>query len=751
MAHSQLKQLKSSLREKGVIGQKNKKKGKKSGRTTLQDPNPFEVRSRPPKFESFSSRNDAAVHRPGVSRSAGEDLRRAQLLPELRRKGKAGAVFDRRLGEGEIRLSAKEKDARRYAREKRGKGVFSLEESEGEEGGLLAMSFGFAQEQEEESDDEGELLARKRPAEEVLEEQERKKSKKEVMNEVIAKSKFYKYERQKAKEEEEELREKLDRDLEEVMQLLQKVPKGEKEEEKKKEKEKERNGSMAVNPERQKLLDGMDRAEADKEYSAKMRQMAQGARAQPADRTKTVEELQSEEAERVKTLQEKRERRMRGNVSDESGDEVEDDEADEAAQFGLNRPTKPIHEDEDEFDLDEDLIASGSDISDVELTDDESAAEEADEFEEKTASYAGSCPRSHAELLAIVQYMSPEELPALVQRIRAKYQPSLAAANRELLGELAVALVDHVAYMAVHKQPLAVIEQLIRHLHSLSRTYSTEIARAFRGHLQKWAEREDGHPNAGDFAMLTAIGSIYPTSDHFHPVVTPAMTLIAKWLGLNGPETKKQQTIGAFLVAQGMSYQKLSKRYIPEAVRFTLRTLELQPSMDELTPHLANLMTMAKCWSESCAFIEIFTPFLAPLTRLPDASHERQQLEILLQQARLSRCPLELHHHRPLPIRTAVPKFEEGFNPDKHYDPDRERADAKRLQKEYKRERKGALRELKKDANFIARVQLAEKRKKDEEYHSKQRKLLAEIQEESGRQKNEYERERERQKRKQKR
>ncbi|KAL9067143.1 MAG: hypothetical protein Q9157_006912, partial [Trypethelium eluteriae] len=103
--------------------------------------------------------------------------------------------------------------------------------------------------------------------------------------------------------------------------------------------------------------------------------------------------------------------------------------------------------------------------------------------------------------------------------------------------------------------------------------------------------------------------------------------------------------------------------------------------------------------------------------------------------------PLRLHHHRPIPIKSATPRFEDGFDPAKHYDPDRGRAEAQKLSKEYKRERKGALRELRKDANFVARERLREKRVRDEEYDRKYRRLVAEIQGEEGREAKEYERE----------
>jgi nucleolar protein 14 len=94
-----------------------------------------------------------------------------------------------------------------------------------------------------------------------------------------------------------------------------------------------------------------------------------------------------------------------------------------------------------------------------------------------------------------------------------------------------------------------------------------------------------------------------------------------------------------------------------------------------------------------------------------------------------------------LAIKTSIPKFEETYNPDKHYDPDRERAESSKLKAEHKKERKGALRELRKDANFIARETLKEKKERDRKYEEKYKRLVAEIQGDEGREANEYERE----------
>src|SRR5690606_30971450 len=118
-----------------------------------------------------------------------------------------------------------------------------------------------------------------------------------------------------------------------------------------------------------------------------------------------------------------------------------------------------------------------------------------------------------------------------------------------------------------------------------------------------------------------------------------------------------------------------------------------------------------------------------------------KKLEDMLARAQLTRRPLELHHHRPLPIPSHYPKFEETYSLDKRYDPDRDRLEAAKLRAEYRKERKGALRERRKDAAFIAREKIREETQASKEYHAKMRRLTAMIQSEEGAASNAYERE----------
>ncbi|KAH5424867.1 hypothetical protein HBI47_122600 [Parastagonospora nodorum] len=833
MPPSQLKRLKASLREQGITGPQKSKKQKKSQNKNAdaraqrhsalasirESFNPFEFKhlARPKKFEYVSQNADNSkrvLGRPGVTKSQGEEARKKSLLPEMNRRNKVGGILDRRIGEDDPTMSLEDKMMARFEREqqkKRGGNVFDLEDGDDEfqlTHGGQSMTFDHEIGDEEDydaasvsgsSDGEDGFLKRKRRRDDVdgeepedaapeEEQPERKKSKAEVMKEVIAKSKLHKYERQAQKEDDDDLREELDKDLNDVLAALRGHMNKKPEPEAPKEAPK---GDFGMNADRAALLAGSSQAAKDKEYDTRVRQMLQDARAKPTERTKTEEEKAREEAKRLKKLEEKRMKRMRGEpVSDDEEPkqkEVDDDEEeefdsenDDAAEFGLKTAAQPSSrpegvDDEDDFILDDDLVAtdseadiSGDESDDASEIDDTMAMDEddadflkdvlpekpkaqskavngvltigADTTSSKLA-YTYPCPRSHEELLKVFKDVAASDVPTVIQRIRALYHAGLHSDNKNKLADFACALVDHVKYLSDQTPPasLTVIESMIRHIHSLSRSYSARIATQFREHLKQIQASND--PTPGDLALLTAIGTTYPTSDHFHQVVTPAITVMARWMGLTTPNSTKDVATGAYIGAVCLQYQRLSKRYVPELIRYTslcLKSPHTTPAI--LAAHSKNILTAADLWSNSPSFTEIFTPLIAPLKSANQKS-TLQTLNARLTTARLRRRPQLLHDHRPLPIKTSIPKFEESFDPNKHYDPDKERSEAAKLQKEYKREKKGALRELRKDSNFIAREKLREKKEKDAAYESKYKRLVAEIQGEEGREKNVYERE----------
>lgn len=738
------------------------------------------------------------------------------------------------------------------------------------------------------SDDERQ--ARKRRREELGEDEEdededgedrpeRKKSKQEVMKELIAKSKLHKYERQAVKDDDEDLREELDKDLSNIHGLLRGFG------------PKPTVAALPVvagmNPERAALLSGTDKILFDKEYDKRLKQLAQDQRAKPTEKSKPEEEVAMENARRLQELEAKRLRRMQGEVedSDEEGKgngkkkavEQDDDEDDFGLGSGIKvRPTMEDLgiDDEDDFIIDDDLVASGSEMdnSDDDGSDESGDEDEDDEQDDEddefirglltkeeasrpefltgangpiqeielpdengvhgNLAYKFSCPQSHDEMLEVTKGIDVLDLPIVVQRIRLLHDPKLKSENKAKLVSFSAALVDHISFLAnqADRPPFAVLEKLTRHIHSLAKTFPIEIANAFRRHLKDIESTRTMFPTPGDLVLLTAIGTVFPTSDHFHQVVTPAILTMGRYLGLKIPQNLSDFAVGAYLCTLCLQYQKLSKRYIPEVMNFIENSLcclapvkmakvpgrfplhEPKASLritsapkssrglafydcvaQELTEkgeeslkaalvdtNLRLLSAAADTWVEKSAFTEVFAPCLTISqhlaskkcsSKLSDSTQVRaiptehiltiqantsslppfkkslttliRTLTTHLTRARQTRRPLELHHHKPLAIKTHVPRFEENFNPSRHYDPDRERTEAAKLRKEHKREKKGAIRELRRDASILAVQSLREKKDRDAAYEKKYKRLVAEIQGEEGRESKQYEREKE--------
>lgn len=103
-------------------------------------------------------------------------------------------------------------------------------------------------------------------------------------------------------------------------------------------------------------------------------------------------------------------------------------------------------------------------------------------------------------------------------------------------------------------------------------------------------------------------------------------------------------------------------------------------------------------------------------------------LSRLLKFSKQQRGPLRLQVHKPIPIPSYVPKFEEhSSNYLKNRDPDHERNEAAKLRRQLKQEKKGAVRELRKDARFLAAVKQKEQQDRDRMYNERLKKAHASI------------------------
>ncbi|GJP65236.1 hypothetical protein CLOP_g22147 [Closterium sp. NIES-67] len=342
----------------------------------------------------------------GKARSAAVEKRKATLLQEFQQRGNANLFLDRRFGEGDESIPEGEKAIVRFQKERMAqlsrKNRFALgddddgeDDEEGSDGGAGGGSGGRAGGSEgggyrlthggrdiddfddsdvsgfgeDDDDDDGALgdqlvrdyhfgggfIPKAKSASDAegdtgAEEEgeggeERQKTKREVMEEVMAKSKLFKARRQAEKEEDEQLREKLDEDFRHIAQsdaLLAltratKGAKGDKGGKDAKGKEKAGGGAeggggvsgagpaaaaaaAAKVPAAGGSLLAADVAEEemdDKQYDVLAREMIFDIRAKPGERSKTAEEAAEAERARLVKLEAARKRRMDGEPSDD--------------------------------------------------------------------------------------------------------------------------------------------------------------------------------------------------------------------------------------------------------------------------------------------------------------------------------------------------------------------------------------------------------------------------------------------------
>ncbi|KAG9447738.1 hypothetical protein H6P81_013866 [Aristolochia fimbriata] len=302
--------------------------------------NPFETIWSRRKFDILGKKRKGEERRIGLARSHAVEKRKKTLLKEYEQTGKSSVFVDKRIGEKNDDLEEFDKAILRFQRERQSKlnkkAKYNLSDGEEDDFTSLSKKDDFEDEvwpddEDDETDTSGK--SRKGQSDDVhlraktdlpKGEENKHKSKKEVMQEIISKSKFYKGQRAKDKEEDEHLMEQLDKDFsslaqsEALLSLTQPnklnalnalLNMGST-------KASTKGASSFAHGESSKQQDKPDA------YDCLVKEMMLDLRARPSDRTKTPEEIAQEERERLEQLEEERQKRMLGDddMSDEGSD-----------------------------------------------------------------------------------------------------------------------------------------------------------------------------------------------------------------------------------------------------------------------------------------------------------------------------------------------------------------------------------------------------------------------------------------------
>ncbi|XP_065877793.1 uncharacterized protein [Euphorbia lathyris] len=329
---------------------KNKSSGPKAAAMKLTAPkaNPFETIWSRRKFDILGKkRGKGEERRMGLTRSIAIEKRNKTLLKEYEQSGKSSQFVDKRIGENNDELGEFDKGILRSQRQRQlklsKKSKYNL--SDGEEEEFDIPNLGPLQENDDFEEgmisddykDDAEANERRNSrnfdahgapflGQRMAEGEEKiHKTKKEVMEEVILKSKYFKAQKAKEKEENEHLMEELDKNFTSLVQsqaLLSLTEPGKMNALKALVNkdipiEHLKKGNISV----AQKLEGVRQDQPDS-YDKLVKEMSLDIRAFPSDRTKTPEEIAQEERERLEQLEEERLKRM-GDSSDEENDDVE--------------------------------------------------------------------------------------------------------------------------------------------------------------------------------------------------------------------------------------------------------------------------------------------------------------------------------------------------------------------------------------------------------------------------------------------
>lgn len=275
--------------------------------------NPFDSKVTKTKFKVLNKSVTGVRGKPQISKSKQQELRRKTILEEYNRRGRSGSFIDRRFGAKNSSLSSEDVMMKRFSRERmrsnEKKQKYNLSNDNVDYDDSLQLTHGGRNLLDihdmdlEGSDPEPDFGIGTNDS--LFLESDEPRSREEIMKEVISKSKSYRSERQRIKEENTAICEELDDEFDSIISSLDKKV-------------------QPVKGEKQPKT-------VQDEYATSIREMAFDSRAKPSNRTPTADEVLERQKKKTETEQKAKHDRMKGIYADDKSlyddvDAVSDDE-----------------------------------------------------------------------------------------------------------------------------------------------------------------------------------------------------------------------------------------------------------------------------------------------------------------------------------------------------------------------------------------------------------------------------------------
>lgn len=282
-------------------------------------------------------------------------------------------------------------------------------------------------------------------------------------------------------------------------------------------------------------------------------------------------------------------------------------------------------------------------------------------------------------------------------------------------------------------------------------------------------------PSLAELMLFKVLTQIFPTSDLRHNVISPMETLLGEALTLGTVSSPQEATQALFAVTLVLHITKEKKRFTPEvlvALKKILRAFLAPSSEDshwlhdqikevdasaelpalaltEASSASAASVLRATCKAVEIAaaqyavlpsFDELFHPIYLLLHEITRVFFKGDNVQVNTTIATLhelltvcwdARRPLRLQSFAPSVLPTFAPKFEENYTVRKDKTADKEKAQMKQLTRQVKRARKGAARELRRDAEFLAREKQVEETTRVTDKREKQKEIWRWLEEQN--------------------
>lgn len=313
-----------------------------------------------------------------------------------------------------------------------------------------------------------------------------------------------------------------------------------------------------------------------------------------------------------------------------------------------------------------------------------------------------------------------------------------------------------------------ILNDIVPHLYALNQQYSKETSECMQDVIKEkqdiYRKKAKFYPGLDTIVFFKIISLLFSTSDFKHPVVTPAVIFLNQILTRSRINSRKDVAIGLFLCTVYLEYSQLAKRLLPAVFNFlngviylciNKRTVECQKvippfrrgsnmlaltsklevqksnfkltASDLVSMEMEDMFKLRALWTS----LNLLNEFLLVHTENVGIHYFANSAYVFIEKlnkevysenivtvidntlSTIKSC-LELKVsylvqavRKPKALRLLEPKIEKVFDGyRKHQVTSKVKAEREKLMHKFKREKKGAIREIRRDNEFLKKFKL---------------------------------------------